>query len=260
MLIAQIVLSFMLYNPAGNQVLRIFGWIIGTATGVFGVLPMITLRRKGGVPKGKDYTHTTVLVDSGVYAVVRHPQYLSFMLLSLFLILIAQHWLIAVIGMAAIALVYAGIVPQADQANMEKSGDDYKRYMQVVPRINFLVGIISLLRRRKAGPDAYGIVHGWCGDTMEIYLRLNGARIEEATFMTDGCGPSVACGSMLTTMVTGMSLEEAGEIRPEDLIAVLDGLPEESLHCAELAVSTLQEAIANGRADGSMSSKEPGDC
>ena len=98
---------------------------------------------------------------------------------------------------------------------------------------------------RMGGPDAYGIVRGWCGDTMEVYLRLNGARIEEATFMTDGCGPSVACGSMLTTMVGGMSLEEAGEIRPEDLIAALDGLPEESLHCAELAVNTLHEAIAN---------------
>ena len=98
---------------------------------------------------------------------------------------------------------------------------------------------------RMVGPDAYGIVHGWCGDTMEIYLRLNGTRIEEATFMTDGCGPSVACGNMLTRLVRGMSLEEAGEIRPEDLIAALDGLPEESLHCAELAVSTLREAIAN---------------
>ena len=98
---------------------------------------------------------------------------------------------------------------------------------------------------RMARPDAYGIVHGWCGDTMEVYLRLNGARIEEATFMTDGCGPSAACGNMLTRLVLGMSLEEAGEIRPEDLIAALDGLPEESLHCAELAVSTLREAIAN---------------
>ncbi len=100
---------------------------------------------------------------------------------------------------------------------------------------------------RMARPDAYGIVHGWCGDTMEVYLRLNGARIEEATFMTDGCGPSVACGSMLTTMVRGMSLEEAGEITPENLITALDGLPEESVHCAELAVSTLREAIANWR-------------
>jgi len=95
------------------------------------------------------------------------------------------------------------------------------------------------------GPDACGIVHGWCGDTMEIYLRLDEGRIKEATFITDGCGPSVACGNMLTTMVQGMSLEEAGKIRPEDLIAALDGLPEESVHCADLAVSTLREAIAN---------------
>ena len=33
-------------------------------------------------------------------------------------------------------------------------------------------------------PDAYGIVHGWCGDTMEIYLRLDGERIKDATFIS----------------------------------------------------------------------------
>jgi nitrogen fixation NifU-like protein len=106
---------------------------------------------------------------------------------------------------------------------------------------------------RMSRPDARGIVHGWCGDTMEIYLRLNGERIEETSFMTDGCGPSVACGSMLTTMATGMLLEEAGDIRPEDLLNALDGLPDESVHCAELAVSTLGAAIANrSRTDGEM--------
>jgi nitrogen fixation NifU-like protein len=98
---------------------------------------------------------------------------------------------------------------------------------------------------RMPAPDACGIVHGWCGDTMEVYLRLDGERIEEASFMTDGCGPTVACGSMLTQMATGMSLAEAAKIEPEDLIAILDGLPEENLHCAELAVNTLREAIAN---------------
>jgi nitrogen fixation NifU-like protein len=92
--------------------------------------------------------------------------------------------------------------------------------------------------------DAKGVVKGWCGDTMEVYLRLHGERIEEITFMTDGCGPSVACGSMLTTMVYGMSLDEASAIRPEDLLEALDGLPDESVHCAELAVSTLRESIA----------------
>ncbi len=98
---------------------------------------------------------------------------------------------------------------------------------------------------RMSEPDARGIVQGWCGDTMEIYLRLNGEKIKEATFMTNGCGPTVACGSMLTKMVTGMPLEKAGQIAPKSLIAALDGLPEESVHCAELAVSTLREAIVN---------------
>jgi len=98
---------------------------------------------------------------------------------------------------------------------------------------------------RMTEPDACGTVRGWCGDTMEIYLRLDGEKIQEATFTTDGCGPSVACGSVLTQLVQGRSLEEASQMRPEDLLATLGGLPEESVHCAELAVSTLREAIAN---------------
>jgi nitrogen fixation NifU-like protein len=113
---------------------------------------------------------------------------------------------------------------------------------------------------RMAKPDAYARVRGWCGDTMDIYLRLNGERIEEARFMTDGCGPSVACGSMLTAMVQGMSLEEVGEVRPEDLIAALDGLPEESVHCADLAVTTLRQAIGSGRQmTAAIVTEEPGD-
>jgi len=96
---------------------------------------------------------------------------------------------------------------------------------------------------RMRDPDALGIVHGWCGDTMEIYLKMNSNRIREATFMTDGCGPTVACGSKLTTVVRGMSLDEARQIKQDDLVVALDGLPEESLHCAELAVNTLREAI-----------------
>lgn len=94
-------------------------------------------------------------------------------------------------------------------------------------------------------PDAHAIITGWCGDTMEIYLRVNGSTIEEATFMTDGCGPAVASGNMLTTMVQGMALDEANRIDPQDLLLALDSLPDENAHCAELAVNTLRKAIAN---------------
>lgn len=97
---------------------------------------------------------------------------------------------------------------------------------------------------RLAEPDAQATVQGWCGDTMEIYLRLDGEIIEDAAFMTDGCGPSIACGSKLTSIVQGMSIEKASNITPEDLLAALDGLPGDSQHCAQLAVNTLREAIA----------------
>jgi protein-S-isoprenylcysteine O-methyltransferase Ste14 len=50
-------------------------------------------RKKGGAPKGESIVHTTVLIDSGVYPAVRHPQYLGFMLFILALVLMFQHWL-----------------------------------------------------------------------------------------------------------------------------------------------------------------------
>ena len=103
---------------------------------------------------------------------------------------------------------------------------------------------------RMEWPDAYQIVDGSCGDSMEMFLRVEakgtkGERVEEITFMTDGCGTTLACGSMLTTMVQGMSLEEAGQIEPEDLLDALGGLPEASVHCASLAVTSLRETIAH---------------
>ncbi len=98
---------------------------------------------------------------------------------------------------------------------------------------------------RLADPDAYGIVHGWCGDTMEIYLQLSGERIKEARFMTDGCGPTIACGSMLTTMLEGLSTKDAQRITSKHLIKALGGLPEENAHCAKLAIDTLLKAIGS---------------
>jgi nitrogen fixation NifU-like protein len=52
---------------------------------------------------------------------------------------------------------------------------------------------------------------------------------------------------MLATMVQGMALDEADRINPQDLLAALDGLPEDSTHCATLAVNTLRQAIAEGQ-------------
>ncbi len=84
---------------------------------------------------------------------------------------------------------------------------------------------------------------GPCGDTMEVYLKVKGGRIKYICFFTDGCGPSIACGSMLTQMARGRTLDGAADLSKEKLIEALGGLPDESLHCAELAVTTLRKAL-----------------
>lgn len=91
--------------------------------------------------------------------------------------------------------------------------------------------------------DRHALLLGPCGDTMEIFLQLQDSRISRVAFMTDGCGPTVACGSMLTKMAQGESLEEAAAIEAADLIIALDGLPPEHVHCATLAVHTLRQAL-----------------
>jgi nitrogen fixation NifU-like protein len=102
-------------------------------------------------------------------------------------------------------------------------------------------------------PDGLGRIAGSCGDTMEIYLKVKDGKVVNASFWTDGCGPSIASGSMVTELAKGKSVLEAQKIAQQDILEALGGLPEDSLHCALLAANTLKEAIK----DYLASKKEP---
>jgi len=99
--------------------------------------------------------------------------------------------------------------------------------------------------RRMSTADAAAVVKGMCGDTMEIYLKIASNRISDASFFTDGCGATLACGSIVTMLAKEERLEETLAISSSGLIDELGGLPRESIHCAILAVSTLYRAIAD---------------
>lgn len=92
-------------------------------------------------------------------------------------------------------------------------------------------------------PDAQGYFLGSCGDRMQIHLQIINERILGARFLADGCGATLACGSMITKMACSKTIKEAENITSDDLISALEGLPEDHLHCAELAVMTLREAV-----------------
>ena len=145
--VAQIVLAFLLHGPR-SAALEWAGWICLWTAGILGVLPIITLRRKGGVAKGQSYVRTTALVDSGIYAIVRHPQNgTAWLLINLGVMLIARHWSSLVLGLTSMVLAYADTF-KADQGCIEKFGDPYRQYVRRVPGVNFMLGLIRLVWRR----------------------------------------------------------------------------------------------------------------
>lgn len=135
-----------LYNPYLLEFLRYFYGPILIVGIALQFITMSTLRRKGGVQKGKDYTKTTTLVESGIYSVVRHPQFLGWMLIYSAFIFLVPHPLIFIVGITGMVCVYL-ITRIEDKFNVEKFGEAYVHYMQSVPRVNFLVGLVRLLRR-----------------------------------------------------------------------------------------------------------------
>jgi nitrogen fixation NifU-like protein len=88
---------------------------------------------------------------------------------------------------------------------------------------------------------------GECGDMLRLYLDLDGERIRKASYELTGCAGLQACASGLTTMLEGLTLDEAEAIEVESIIEFLGGLPEAKMDCAELARDTLRKVIAESR-------------
>lgn len=91
--------------------------------------------------------------------------------------------------------------------------------------------------------DGFAHVTGGCGDSIEIWIKVTNDTITEITFRTDGCGASIAAGSMVTELAKGKTVREALKITGLDVLNALGGLPEESEHCAVLAANALSAAI-----------------
>ena len=92
-------------------------------------------------------------------------------------------------------------------------------------------------------PDGHARVTGGCGETIEIFLKFDDTRVTEASFQTDGCGSSKACGSFAVEMSLGKTPDELLEIRGEDILKRMGRLPDEDQHCAFLAAASLYEAL-----------------
>jgi SUF system NifU family Fe-S assembly protein len=82
-----------------------------------------------------------------------------------------------------------------------------------------------------------------CGDVLRLTLKLDEDRISDIRFRAKGCVPAMACGSAITELVKGKTVEEARRVSREELVQKVGGLPEASSHASHLAIDTLQALL-----------------
>jgi protein-S-isoprenylcysteine O-methyltransferase Ste14 len=138
------------------QALRGVGWGIWTvAVGLIWV-SILSPRGKGVAQQGENEACASITIDGGIYAVIRHPRYLGWLLVYVAVVMLTQHWLAATVAIPGMACVYL-ISRREDRRLVEKLGPAYELYMQCVPALNLVAGLIRLLRRSAKRPPGGSI-------------------------------------------------------------------------------------------------------
>jgi protein-S-isoprenylcysteine O-methyltransferase Ste14 len=128
-------LASILDIPDVSPPIKYLAWILlgfGLVLVVLSIATLVSNREAG-------------LIEWGIYGIVRHPMYLGAMLLFLSWILFLPHWIVVLISAVNIAIVYWFIL-QGERQNITKFDDTYRRYIETVPRINLLAGLIRRLQ------------------------------------------------------------------------------------------------------------------
>jgi len=86
-----------------------------------------------------------------------------------------------------------------------------------------------------------------CGDVMKLQIKVGkDGIITDARFKTYGCGSAIASSSLITEMVKGMSLDQAGSIKNSEIANEL-ALPPVKIHCSILAEDAIKAAVKDYR-------------
>ena len=87
-----------------------------------------------------------------------------------------------------------------------------------------------------------------CGDILRLTLKISANRIVSAQFKAKGCVASIACGSVLTELLTGRTVVDAAKLSRKEITAAVGGLPQGSIHAAQLALDALAAALGQIKA------------
>jgi protein-S-isoprenylcysteine O-methyltransferase Ste14 len=143
--VAGVIVTHLLVESGDNPYLRVTGVILLLTSIIFMFPPFVLLKRHGRGHDGQSYMHTKTVVDQGLYAVVRHPQYLGYIFLAGGFGLLSWHWLSISLAIMGIAGFYLQAMAE-ERYCAQRFGAAYEHYLQRVPRFNVVLGIIRLLQ------------------------------------------------------------------------------------------------------------------
>ncbi len=84
-----------------------------------------------------------------------------------------------------------------------------------------------------------------CGDYVTFYIKVDDNRLQQISYLVFGCCASVATSSITSVLAKGKTLQEALAMKESEIVEALDGLPEHKVHCSNLGLSALRDAINN---------------
>lgn len=130
-----------------NEFLRYSGVVILLLAFVFFFLPMMHLQKYGSLDKKGNYMQTTRVVQEGIYAIVRHPQYLGYMMLAVGFALLSVN-IITIVPAILAVVMFDRQSKMEENFLLDQFGQEYAAYCAKTPRLNFIVGIFRRLLRR----------------------------------------------------------------------------------------------------------------
>jgi protein-S-isoprenylcysteine O-methyltransferase Ste14 len=153
-IIASILAIFILiginfFKKGENEIFRIAGIIILFLSVVLWILPIFTLKKYGMVNQGEKYFETNVIVKKGIYSIIRHPQYLAYILFVLGFAFLSQHLIIFALAIVSIVFFYIHTIEEEKDLKARHTRE-YTIYSETVPRFNLIKGTINKIITKKS--------------------------------------------------------------------------------------------------------------
>jgi len=136
-----ILILAILLGSGQNYIFRLIGLFCLICACITWIVSLLTLKKFGQIKDGNKYYETNVVVDSGIYALVRHPQYLAYMLFVAGFASLTQSWVIVILAFFSIILFYIHTLAEEKELELKYKGE-YKNYCERIPRLNIIGGIM----------------------------------------------------------------------------------------------------------------------